>query len=231
MRRRTWTASVAGLAAGACLAATALAAPVPVYKNDMSSTGKRAGLRVLGSGRCNRGGSDVALRVRVGKRTAECAYRTPVVGRDLEIFATERLLSGTPASIRGRTFVGLGLRAGDGNYKLEVRPAAKAWRLRRVEPGGGSRVLGAGRAPRIGGINEANEMRLRAFNLTATADPDDCRLLASVNGVQLAAVTDPAAGPLAGRFSTVSVGSTRNARGAVASFDDLIVRVPDPFAG
>ena len=35
-------------------------------------------------------------RIVVGKRTRDCSYRTPVLGRDLEIAATERLLSGTP---------------------------------------------------------------------------------------------------------------------------------------
>jgi hypothetical protein len=74
-------------------------------------------------------------------------------------------------------------------------------------------------------------MGLRAFNLTGTPDPDDCRLLAKVNGQRLTVATDSSSGQIAGRFSALSVGSTRNARAALASFDDVLVRVPDPFAG
>jgi hypothetical protein len=43
-------------------------------------------------------------------------------------------------------------------------------------------------------------------------------------------VTDPSSGPLEGRLATVLVGSREAANGAVASFDDVLVRVPDPFA-
>jgi hypothetical protein len=52
-----------------------------------------------------------------------------------------------------------------------------------------------------------------------------------VNGKKLASVVDDAhtASTLTGRFSAVSVGSAKAAKGAAASFDDLTVAVPDPF--
>src|SRR4051794_19553725 len=91
----------------ACLATAGAASAVKavaIYANNMGSTAKRAQVVKIAGSNCDRGGSSVALRVNVGRRTDECTYRTPVVGRDVEIFATERLLSGTPRAIRKRTF-------------------------------------------------------------------------------------------------------------------------------
>jgi len=42
-------------------------------------------------------------------------------------------------------------------------------------------------------------------------------------------VVDEGAGDLTGRASGFSVGSAKIARGAQASFDDVVVRVPGPF--
>jgi hypothetical protein len=233
MRIRLCKATIASLAAAAAVAATALAAAIPIYSNDMSSTAVRGELRKSSGRKCDRGGSEVALRVEVGRRTAACAYRTPAIGRDLEIFSTERLLSGTPASIRGRIYLGVVLRnGGGGGYLLQVFPVRRTWKLRREAPGtGGGSVLASGNSRRIDGVNDANRLGLRAFNLTGSSDPDDCRLVAKVNGERLAVATDPDSGPISGRLSTVSVGAARSANGAVASIDDVLVRVPDPFAG
>lgn len=232
MRIRLWKATIAVLAAAAVLAASALGAAISIYSNDMSSIAERSQLRNVAGRQCNRGGSEVALRVRIGERTKACVYRTPVIGRDLEIFSTQRLLSGTPASIRGRIYIGLGLRdGGGGHFRFQVFPVRGSWQLRREAPGaGGNSVLASGRSPRIEGVNDANRLGLRAFNRTGTSDPGDCRLVATINGRRVAIVTDPDCSPLAGRFSTVVVGSRESANGAVASVDDVLVRVPDPFA-
>jgi hypothetical protein len=154
-----------------------------------------------------------------------------VVGRDVEIFATARLLSGTPEGMRKRMFLAANLRAGGGaKYQLAVFPLQRKYQLRKDLPGGQRRFLAVGKnIRRIKGVNKANVLRLRAFNLEGTDDKDDCRLLAFVNGKRMAVVTDENAGPLQGRFTGVSVGSRRAATGAKASFDDVIVRVPSPF--
>src|SRR5687767_42470 len=114
MRIRLYKATLVAGLAGAAAAATALAAAVPIYSNDMSSTAERRDLIKVHGRNCDRGGSEVALRVKVGRGTADCSYRTPVIGRDLEIFSTERLLSGTPAAVRRRIYLGVGLRTGGG---------------------------------------------------------------------------------------------------------------------
>lgn len=232
MRKRLKTAAL--VAVGGCLigAGTAIAAKaVAVYGNNMDSTAKRSQIVKISGRSCERGGSTRALRVTVGRATRECIYRTPVVGRDLEISATERLLSGTPSSIRKGVFLALNLRTGGGGkYQLAVFPLQQKYQLRKDLPDGTRKFLGHGTGiKRIRGLNKANEMRLRAFNLTGTRDKDDCRLIVFIGGKRFAVVTDDQAGPLTGRYASVSVGSSRSAAGAVASFDDLLVRVPSPF--
>ena len=93
--------------AAACLvallaAAVAGAAMVGIYRNGMETTAQRSQLIKLAGASCARGGSDGALRIAIGKATDACSYRTPVLGRDLEISATERLLSGTPEALQRR---------------------------------------------------------------------------------------------------------------------------------
>ena len=204
---------------------------VAIYKNEMNSGEKRSEILKVSGRNCDRGGSRRALRVEIGKRTEECSYRTPVVGRDVEIFATERLLSGTPRAIRKRMFLAVNLRTGGGTkYQLAVFPLQRKYQLRKELRGGERRFLAVGKnIRRIKGVNKANELRLRAFNLEGTDDKDDCRLLVFVNGKRMAVVTDSSAGGIQGRFTGVSFGSRRPAGGAKASFDDVIVRVPSPF--
>lgn len=229
MRKRL---PIALLAVAGCLTlvATAVGA-VGIYRNDMDTTSRRAQIVKLSGRNCDRGGSPGALRTEVGKRTEECIYRTPVVGRDLEIAATVRLLSGTPRGIRRGMFLAVNLRNGGGGmYQLAIFPLQKKFQLRKELPDGTRKFLAVGKnIRRIKGTNRATEVRLRAFNLTETRDDDDCRLLVHIGDKRLAVLTDENAGSLRGRFASVSVGSARNANGAVASFDDVVVRVPSPF--
>jgi hypothetical protein len=232
MLRRTANAALLAVAAMAVTAAAAFGvASVRIYSNDMSTVSDRAELRALAGGNCDRGGSPEALRVAVGRRTKQCIYNTPVVGRDLDISATARLLSGTPDSIRPRIFLGLDLRTGGGGrYELAVFPIKQEWKLRKYTPEEETfTTLAKGEAERIKGVNKANQMRLRAFNLTSTREKDDCRLLVYINGKRFAVEVDHEAGPLKGRYSGVSVGSRKVANGAIASFDDVSLRVPDPY--
>ncbi len=105
----------------------------------------------------------------LGKRTAECSYRTPVLGRDLEIAATERLLSGTPKALRQKVYLAVDLRAGGGaKYQLAVYPLQRKVQLRKYLRGGSVKYLAIEKSVgSVGGINTANELRLRAFNVTS----------------------------------------------------------------
>jgi hypothetical protein len=230
MTKRLAPVIIAALCGALLLGVAQAVGAVAIYGNGMNSVAKRAEVRKATGRNCDRGGSDEALRVELGRRTRECVYQVPVVGRDLEIIATERLLSGTPRAQRRRMFLAVNLRSGAGRYQLAVFPLQRKYQLRKYVPGVGIRYLAIGKnISRIRGINRANELRLRAFNMKNTRDRDDCRLAIFINGKRMAVITDEQSGPLEGRSTTVSFGSKKPAPGAKASFDDVIVRVPDPF--
>jgi hypothetical protein len=233
MPRKLTTILFAAMIAALCVAGTASAVRgFAIYGNDMATADKKSQIRPVSGRACTRGGSPEALKVEVGKRTRECIYRTPVIGRDVEIIATSRLLSGTPSELRRRVYLSVSLRSGEGlgRYQLVVFPLQRKYQVRKYVPGEEVRYLAVGkRISAIKGTNQANKLRLRAFNLVDTRDKDDCRLLVFVNGKRLAVVVDKRSGSLQGRETSFSVGSRRSASGAVASFDNVKIRIPRPF--
>jgi hypothetical protein len=231
MKLRIAAVSLAVLVGAAALASAAGAALIGVYRNSMESEAQRAQIIKLAGERCGRGGSDHALRIMVGKRTKECAYRTPVIGRDLEISATGRLLSSTPQPVQRKAFLAVNLRTGGAGagYQLAVFPLQRKAQLRKVLADGQVRYLHIEQGIRAKGLNRANELQLRAFNVTAGPEKGSCHILAFVGGQLVADVTDSAAGELEGRASGFSVGAVGSAKGAAGSFDDAVVRVPSPF--
>lgn len=232
MRLRIAAASLALVVAALTLAAGASAAVIGIYRNDMGSDGLRGQIAKLDGNRCGRGGSSQAFRIVVGKATRQCSYRTPVVGRDLEISAVGRLLSKTPKGVARRAFLALNLRAGGngGRYQLAAFPLQRKAQLRKVLPDGKVKYLRIVKGLRLRGGNRANDLRLRAFNITKGEDKGKCVLVAFVGNERVATFTDEAAGFLQGRTSGFSVGTAGgNAKGARASFDDVVVRVPSPY--
>ena len=214
------------------VAATAVAAPIGVYRNAMSSQGQRGEMRNLSGKSCNRGGSEDALRVTLGKKTAECALRTPVIGRDLEIGATARLLSGTPKGLRKQAFLAVDVRAGEqgAHYQLAIYPLQRKAQLRKTLPDGHVKYLEITKGvDAIKGLNEPSELWLRAFNVTKGPEKGSCHVLAFVGKTKVADVTDDAAGELQGRAAAISIGASKAAKGLVGSFDDVVVRVPNPY--
>jgi hypothetical protein len=196
----------------------------------MDSTAQRAQLVKLAGRSCARGGATDNLKITVGKRTEECSYRTPVVGRDLEIAATMRLLSGTPEKVQKKAFLALELRAGGGaKYQLLVFPAQQKAQLVKLSGGGAKYLQIVKEAKEIQGLNMANSLRLRATNVTAGPEKGSCKLFAYLGGTLLAEATDTGAGELTGRASAVAVGALNNGSGVVASVDDVVLRVPSPF--
>jgi hypothetical protein len=230
MRMRFTAVLVAAVAATALLATSAGAALIGVYRNSMESEAQRAQVVKLSGSRCSRGGSDHALRIFVGKATPECAYRTPVIGRDLELAVTGRLLDGTPKAAQRKAFLAVDLRAGDGaRYQLAVFPLQRKAQLRKVTSDGRIQYLHIEKDVKAKGLNQANELRLRAFNATSGPEKGSCHLLAYVGGELVADVTDAASGELQGRASGFSLGAVGNAKGTLGSFDDVVVRVPSPY--
>ena len=230
MKGRFAATFLAALAAAALACAVAGGAMIGVYRNSMESLAQRSQLVKLSGRNCARAGANGAMRVTLGKKTAACSFRTPVLGRDLEIAATERLLSGTPENLQRKAFLGLELRAGNGfKYQLLVFPRQKKAQLVRVS-GEGSKYLAIAKNEKaVVGINEANKLRLRAVNVTSGPDKGQARLFAYVGNTLVGEAKDDAAGDLTGRNSTVVVGTIKNGNGVVASVDDVVVRVPSPF--
>lgn len=219
------------LAVAAAFAAPAAANLVGIYRNGMESKGQLRQIVKLSGRSCGRSSNGQALRVVVGKRTKECSYRTPVLGRDLEIAATERLLGDTPKSLQKSTFLALNLRSGGGaRYQLAVFPMQRKTQLRKIRADGTILYLDVEKDVRqVRGLGKANQLRLRAFNVTEGSEKGNCRIRAFVGGKLVSDAVDEGAGDLEGRASGFSVGSAKIANGAQASFDDVVVRVPGPF--
>jgi len=231
MKARIAAIPLALLLVALALAAGASAAVIGVYRSNMDSAALRGQIVKLSGARCKSGGSKQAFRIYVGKGTKECAYRTPVIGRDLEIAVTGRLLQGTPKAVQRRAFLTLNLRAGGAGarYQLLLFPLQRKVQLRRVATDGKVDYMHVERNVRAKGVNQANVMRLRAFNVTGGPDKGQCRILAFVGKQLVADVSDQAAGQLQGRTSGFGLGAAGNAKGALGSFDDVVVRVPSPY--
>jgi hypothetical protein len=230
MRSRIPAILLSVFAAGLLACAVAGAAMVGIYRNPMASRAQRSQLLKLSGHSCDRAGVGGALRISIGKRTSSCSYRTPVLGRDLEIAATERLLSGTPRALQKKAYLGLELRAGGGaKYALLVFPGQRKAQLIKVTKEGTDYLAIAKNEKAVGGINEANKLRLRAVNVTSGPEKGQARLFGYVGSTLVGEAKDEGAGELSGRASAVVVGTIKNGNGIVASVDDLVVRVPSPF--
>jgi len=229
-KRHLGTLVLAVLAATVVLCASASAAMIGIYRNGMESLAQRSQLVKLSGRSCDRAGVGGVMRISIGKGTSACSFRTPVLGRDLEISATERLLSGTPAPLQRKAYLGLELRAGGGaKYQLLVYPRQRKAQLIKLSGEGTKYLAIAKNQKTIAGVNEANKLRLRAVNVTSGPDRGQANLFAYVGKTLVGEATDAGAGDLTGRASSVIVGAPGNAKGLVASVDDLVVRVPSPF--
>lgn len=225
------TAFFLALALGlTALASSAGAALVGIYRNGMDSTAQRAQLIKLAGASCARGGADSALRITVGEKTDSCSYRTPVLGRDLEIAATERLLSGTPMALQRRAYLALELRAGAGaKYQMLVYPLQRKVQLVKVTPEATRYLAIVKNQAAVKGVNKANALRLRAVNVSSGPERGSAKILAFLGATKVAEATDATAGELTGRAAAVAVGAGKNADGLIASVDDVVIRVPSPF--
>lgn len=230
MKTRIAATALAALAALLVVASLAAGTMIGIYRNDLGSLSQRKELVKLAGRNCSRAGASGLVKVTLGKRTDACSFRTPVLGRDLEIAATERLLSGTPKPLQHAGYLGLELRAGGGaKYQLLVFPRQRKAQLIKVTRDGTKYLAVDRHEDAVSGINKANELRLRAVNVTQGPERGQARLFAYVGKTLVAEATDNGAGELDGRASAVVVGATKNANGLVASLDDVVVRVPGPF--
>ncbi len=227
MKARFAAVSAAALLAGLLACAVAGATMVGIYRNGLETKPQRSELAKLFGRSCQRGGGEDAIRVVLGKKTDSCAFRTPVIGRNLEIAATERILSGTPKALQGKAYVAVQLRTGGGDkYEVRAFPMQKKAQLIKVSEAGTKYLAVKKNLKEIGGINEPTVVRLRVEKGAAEAS---AAVAAYVGPAVVGEVSDEAAGELSGEFSAVSVGATKIAEGLIGSIDDLVVRVPVTF--
>jgi hypothetical protein len=220
---RTRFTAIFGLAlvVGLLSAGPVGAAMIGIYRNVMETTAQRSQMVKLSGASCSRAGAGGALRIAVGKRTDACSLRTPVLGRDLEIAATQRLLSGTPPALQRKAYLGLELRAGAGaKYQLLAFPLQRKVQLVKVSAAGSEFLAIEKDVKSLMGVNKANALRLRAVN----SEPGKSRLFAYVGGSLVAEGRDEATGDLTGRASAVSIGAVKGGNGVVGSIDDVVVR-------
>ena len=223
-------AIVAAVSLGAVLfAANAAASTITIYKNDLDTTDSRAEIHQMAPrANCERGGSPNAFRFQLGKKARECFYKVPMAGKNLQVTAIARIFKSTPPKVLRRAYAGVSLRQNnDGSrYQLVVWPSTRRYGLRKVQPNGQIINFGSRKAGRkVKGPGKPNRLTLRAF----TGQKGNTQLVGFVNGHRVAAARDDQGTSLVGQDTSISIGAKQSARGAIGSFADIRVAIPDPY--
>ena len=227
MKTKTTIFGLVAVAATLALVGVAAAAMVGIYRNGMDTTAQRAQLIKLAGKECARGGSEDALKVTLGKATPECSYRTPVVGRNLEIGATERLLSSTPKKSQQGAYLGLVARAGAGSrYAMLVFPLQRKVQLVKVDAGGAEYLAVDRNEKLVKGVDQANALRLQVVE---SAEKGKVQVTGYLGSTKVVEALDEMGGELTGQFSGVLIGAVKSSNGVVGSVDDIVIRVPVRF--
>ncbi len=221
----TLAVSVLGLTA----VGAASGAFVAIYRNALETTAQRSEVVKLAGRSCTRGGGQTSLKITVGKLTEECAYRTPVVGTDLEIAATGRIVTGTPTAVAKKAFLGLQLRAGGGG-KLELRvfPGQKKVQIAKVTKEGIHYLAIKKNVAAMKEPTMANVLRLRVIS-GAGEEAGVCKIGGYLGGELVVEATDEACGELSGESTALSAGAPNNGSGLIAGFEAIVVRAPVRF--
>lgn len=227
MRTRIAITSLTALAAALLLASSASAAMVGIYRNGLETLAQRSQMVKLSGKECARRGTESALQVTLGKATPECAYRTPVIGRDVEVGATERLLATTPKPSQHKAYLGLALRSGsNARFELRVFPLQRKVQLLKIVAGEITYLAVVRQEQAVKGLGEANALRLRTIDGAAGT----VKLRAYLGGKQVVEASDEEGGSsLVGQFGGTVLGSLKSPNGVTATVDDVIVRVPVRF--
>jgi hypothetical protein len=214
---------------GLCAAGVASGAFVAIYRNALETTAQRSEVLKLSGQSCTRGGGQTSLKITVGKLTEECAYRTPVIGSDLEIAATGRILSGTPAAVVKKGFLGLQLRSGAG-AKLELRvfPAQKKVQIAKVTEEGIHFLAIKKNVASVQPPEKANVVRLRVVS-GAGEEAGICKIGGYLGGEQVIEASDETCGEMVGEQTALTAGAPNNGSGLIAGFEAIVVRTPVRF--
>lgn len=233
------TKLIVGAVLAAVLAAgtAAQAGPITVALYRFSSAGEVSSFYTVAGKTCKRKWRKrKALGVNVGAKTKRCVLRSSVVGDsadpgpDQEMAASVNLAAATPAKLRSKIYLGVSLRQSDQTgYELRVRPAARKWQVLRDPRGtGGPTVIGSGRGRFIRqGVGVRNVLTLRAFDYGSNS----VSLLAKINRKRVLSIKDSNPDIPNGRRTVLTIGAVGGAvaNRAVGSFDNVAIRVPNPF--
>jgi hypothetical protein len=228
MKAKLAIATVSMLVVGLLVTGAASGAFVAIYRNALETTAQRSEVLKLSGKACSRGGGKTTLNITVGKLTEECAYKTPVVGQDLEIAATGQINPVTPPAVAKKAFLGLQLRAG-GGAKLELRvfPGQKKAQIARIT-GEGIKFLAVEK--NIVSLKEAKAVVLRLRVVGGAGElAGTCKIGGYLAGELVVEAEDPACGELKGESTALAAGATNNGVGVVAGFSAIVVRTPVRF--
>jgi hypothetical protein len=229
MKRKLLLISAVFAVVGLVASGVASAAFVAIYRNAMETTTQRAEIRKMFGKSCTRGGGATSLKVTVGKTTEECAYSTPVVGQDLEIAVTGRIISGTPTKVANKAFLGLQLRTGGGK-KLELRvfPAQKKVQIARITEEGIKFLAIKKNVKSVQEPSKPNVLRLRVVE-AAGEEKGTCKIGGYLGGELAVEASDLACSELEGEGTAISAGAPNNGSGLIAGFEAIVVRTPVRF--
>ncbi|HKZ15243.1 MAG TPA: hypothetical protein VJL81_15510 [Solirubrobacterales bacterium] len=228
MKIKLAIATVSTLILGLVVAGAASGAFVAIYRNALETTAQRSEVLKLSGKECTRGGGKTTLNVTVGKLTEECAYKTPVVGSDLEIAATGSINPATPPAVAKKAFLGLQLRAGAG-AKLELRvfPGQKKAQIARITEEG---IKFLAVAKNIAALKEGKAVVLRLRAISGAGElAGTCKVSGYLAGELVVEAEDPACGELEGETTALSAGAPNNGVGVIAGFAAIVVRTPVRF--
>lgn len=228
MKAKLAIATVSILVVGLAVTGAASGAFVAIYRNALETTAQRSEVLKLSGKACTRGGGQTTLNITVGKLTEECAYKTPVVGSDLEIAATGSINPATPPAVAKKAFLGLQLRAGGGG-KLELRvfPAQQKAQIARITAEG-IKFLAVKKGIVSLKAAKAAVLRLRVIGGAGEAAAS-CKISGYLAGELVVEAEDPACGELKGESTALAAGATNNGVGVVAGFAAIVVRTPVRF--
>jgi hypothetical protein len=230
MKRQFTSAALAAFAVGLLACSLAGAEMIGIYRNELKSPAQRGALLKLSGRGCARGGIAGGMRITVGKRTESCSYRTPVLGRDHEIVAAERLLSTTVHSLQRKAYLAVELRAGGGGkYRLLVYPLQRKVQLAKVTPEGTEFLDIAKNVSSVLGLDKSNKLRLRSISVNSGPSKGQVKLFGYLGSTPVVEASDEAPADIPGRASAVAAGAAKNGSGVVAAVDDVVIRVPVPF--
>ncbi|MFT3863132.1 MAG: hypothetical protein QM729_02585 [Solirubrobacterales bacterium] len=229
MKTKLLLATALVSAVGLFAAGAASGAFVAIYRNAMETTAQRSEIRKLTGKSCARGGGKTSLKVTVGKLTESCAYKTPVVGSDLEIAVTGRVLAGTPAAVVKKAFLGLQLRAGGGSrLELRVFPAQKKVQIARITKEGIKYLAIQKNVTAVAEPEKANVLRLRVVSASGE-EAGTCKIGGYIGSEMAIEASDENCSELKGEATAISAGAPNNGVGLIAGFEAIVVRTPVRF--